>query len=295
MPITGEHAGRRYPPTEPYEVSTAKIAEFARAIGDPSPVYSGPDAIAPPTFVAVISATAWEQMFDDPELGLALRRIVHGDQRFSYQRPLRSGDRVQAVLTIEKVRNRDTTDMISSSVAVSTVQGEPICTAQATFFHSHPPEADPADADRVRRDGPVTAADARKLAVGDSLPPLTVHLTRADLVRYAGASTDFNPIHYSERFAAQVGLPGVIAHGLLTMAVALRVVTDWTQDPAGVRSYFVRFTRPVVVPDDDQGAEVTVTATVTAVQGPRVSFGIDAVCDGQKVLGAARADIDLAR
>jgi acyl dehydratase len=135
-------------------------------------------------------------------------------------------------------------------------------------------------------------------AIGFALPPVVVRFTRADLVRYAGASTDFNPIHYSERFAAEVGLPGVVAHGLLTMGAALRVVTDWTGDPAAVRSYQVRFTKPVVVPDDDEGAQVSFTGTVSAVEGTLVTVGIDAVCvdpDGveQKVLGAARAVVDL--
>lgn len=129
--------------------------------------------------------------------------------------------------------------------------------------------------------------------IGTELPPLTVRFTRADLVRYAGASTDFNPIHYSERFAAQVGLPGVVAHGMLTMGAGLRLVTDWIGDPAGVRSYAVRFTKPVVVPDDDRGAEVRFTATVTAVEGSQVSFSLEAVSADQKVLGAARAVVDL--
>jgi acyl dehydratase len=137
MPITADHAGRRYPPTPAYEVSAAKIAEFARALGDNSPAYFGEQPIAPPTFVAVISTAAWEAMFDDPELDLALRRIVHGDQRFTYQRPLRAGDVVHATLTIDRVRNRDTSDIISSSAEVETVDGELICTAEATFFHAH--------------------------------------------------------------------------------------------------------------------------------------------------------------
>lgn len=134
--------------------------------------------------------------------------------------------------------------------------------------------------------------------VGAELPPLRVRFTRADLVRYAGASTDFNPIHYSPRFARQVGLPGVVAHGLLTMGTGLRVVTDWAGDPARVRSYSVRFTKPVVVPDDDDGAEVVFSARVAGVEGSRVTVAIDAVCvraDGveDKVLGAARADVEL--
>ena len=136
----------------------------------------------------------------------------------------------------------------------------------------------------------MTPAD---VAVGTALAPLTVRLTRTDLVRYAGASGDLNPIHHSDFFAAQVGLPGVLAHGLLTMGAALRVVTDWVGDPSRVRSYAVRFTKPVVVPDDAEGAEVLVTAAVTAVDGSRVTIGLEAVCDGQKVLGAARAEVDL--
>ena len=137
------------------------------------------------------------------------------------------------------------------------------------------------------------ALDPAAVEVGTTLPPLTVHVTRVDLVRYAGASTDFNPIHYSERFAAAVGLPGVIAHGMLTMATALRVVTDWVGDPALIRSYFVRFTKPVVVPDDDEGVEVSFTGTVSAVDGTLVTVALEATSGDQKVLGAARAEVEL--
>ncbi|HYP43927.1 MAG TPA: MaoC family dehydratase N-terminal domain-containing protein [Propionibacteriaceae bacterium] len=136
MAIDDTHAGRTYPETPPYEVSAAKIAEFARAIGDDNPVYAGDSPLAPPTFVAVISSTAWQSMFEDPELDLALRRVVHGDQRFSFQRPLRAGDRVTAALTIDKVRVRGSVDMISSSVRVVDAGGELVCVASATFVHS---------------------------------------------------------------------------------------------------------------------------------------------------------------
>ena len=88
--------------------------------------------------------------------------------------------------------------------------------------------------------------------VGTELPSLSVTLQRVNLVMYAGASGDFNPIHWNQRFAQAVGLPDVIAHGMLTMASAGRVVTDWVGDPGAVVEYGVRFTRPVVVPDDDQ-------------------------------------------
>lgn len=136
-------------------------------------------------------------------------------------------------------------------------------------------------------------------AVGDELAPLTMQFTRADLVRYAGASTDFNPIHWSERFARGVGLPDVIAHGMLTMAVAGRLVTAWTGDQGAIRSYSARFTRPVVVPDDDTGATLEVTGKVGALSEPDESgeriarVDITASSEGRTVLGRAVAEVRL--
>ena len=141
MAISEAHAGRRYPPTAPYAISAAKIAEFARALGDDNPAYAGDTAIAPPTFAAVISGPAWQQMFDDPELELALASIVHGDQRFDYRDPLRAGDVVSATLTIDKVRVRAGTDIISSSVVVTAADGIERLTATATFVHARPAAA----------------------------------------------------------------------------------------------------------------------------------------------------------
>jgi len=125
--------------------------------------------------------------------------------------------------------------------------------------------------------------------VGTELPPLTATLRRDDLVRYAGASGDFNPIHWSDRMAAALGLPGVIAHGMLTMASAVRVVTDWLDDPADLVEYGVRFTKPVVVPDDDKGASVTFSAKVEKVTDGLAEIDITAIAGEEKVLGRARA------
>lgn len=128
------------------------------------------------------------------------------------------------------------------------------------------------------------------VAVGDALPSLTSTLTRQDLVKYAGASGDFNVIHWSERAATQVGLPNVIAHGMLTMAEAVRVVTDWLGDPRLLESYGVKFTRPVVVPDDAEGAVLEVSATVAELlDDARARIAITATFGGQTVLGKAQA------
>ncbi len=130
--------------------------------------------------------------------------------------------------------------------------------------------------------------------VGSELPQQTFRVTRADLVRYAGASGDLNPIHWNERVATEVGLPGVIAHGMLTMALAARVVTDWTGDPAALVEYHVRFGRPVVVPDDDAGAEVTVRGTVGALLDEgRARVDLTVTSGGEKVLSLARATVRL--
>ncbi|MDX3516337.1 MaoC family dehydratase [Streptomyces scabiei] len=131
--------------------------------------------------------------------------------------------------------------------------------------------------------------------VGTELPPQTFGVTRATLVRYAGASGDFNPIHWNERFAKEVGLPDVIAHGMFTMAEAIRVVTDWTGDPGAVVEYGVRFTKPVVVPDDDEGATIEVSARIGAkLDDNTVRVDLTAMSAGQKVLGMSRAVVRLA-
>jgi acyl dehydratase len=125
---------------------------------------------------------------------------------------------------------------------------------------------------------------------GTELPPLQVHVTRDRLVRYAGASLDFNPIHWNERFAKQVGLPDVIAHGMLTMALGGRLVTGWLGDPGRLVEYSVRFTRPVVVPDDEKGALVEFTGKVGEVREDGTArVDIVAKFDGRTVLGKATA------
>ena len=127
--------------------------------------------------------------------------------------------------------------------------------------------------------------------VGDELPELRVPVTRSTVVRYSGASTDFNEIHFSDRHARALGLPGVVAHGMWTMGAGLRAVTDWVGDPAAVLRYQVRFTRPVVVPDDDQGTEVVFRGTVQAVDGDVATVAITAHCGDDAVLGAAKAEV----
>ncbi|RKS69238.1 acyl dehydratase [Motilibacter peucedani] len=136
---------------------------------------------------------------------------------------------------------------------------------------------------------------AAGVRVGDELAPLELRVTRADLVRYAGASGDFNPIHWDERTALAVGLPGVIAHGMFTMACAARLLTAWAGEPGAVVDYSVKFVKPLVVPPGPEGAPLRLSGRVTEVlEDGRVRVELAAVSDGVKVLGGAKALLQLA-
>ncbi len=128
------------------------------------------------------------------------------------------------------------------------------------------------------------------LTPGAELGPVTYAVTRADLVRYAGASGDFNPIHWSDRVATEVGLPGVIAHGMYTLALAGRAVTSWAGGPDRVLDLGARFSKPVLVPDDETGVDVVVTGTVQDIDWSGVvRVDLTVSVDDSKVLGMARA------
>jgi acyl dehydratase len=130
--------------------------------------------------------------------------------------------------------------------------------------------------------------------VGDEIPARDFPVQRINLVMYCGASGDFNPIHWNERFAKMVGLPDVIAHGMFTMAEAARVVTDWAGDPGAVEEYKVRFSKPVVVPDDDRGATLSVGGRVEEkLDGNRVVVVLEAKSNDDLVLQGARATVRL--
>ncbi|MFB8385611.1 MaoC family dehydratase [Microbacterium sp. NPDC055910] len=131
------------------------------------------------------------------------------------------------------------------------------------------------------------------LSVGDVVAERSVHLTRESLVRYAGASGDFNPIHYRDDVAASVGLPGVLAHGMLTMGVAVQTVTGWLGDPGRILDYGVRFTRPVVV-DPDTGADLTIVAKVGAVDDETARIDLTVTHGETTVLGKAQVRVRLA-
>ena len=150
MPLDPSFIGRTYPPTAPYEVGREKIREFAAAIGDPNPVYTDPaaakalghpDVIAPPTFAVVISMPAAEQVLHDPELGLDWSRVVHGDQSFEHRRPIRPGDRLTAVVSVEDIKSLAGNDVITIATHLATEEGEPVCVVHAMLVARAPEPA----------------------------------------------------------------------------------------------------------------------------------------------------------
>ncbi|HEX3962104.1 MAG TPA: MaoC family dehydratase N-terminal domain-containing protein [Trebonia sp.] len=142
MALNAEYAGRTFPPGEPYEVSRVKIAEFATAIGEPSPlcrdweaaVKAGyPDVIAPPTFVTIITMASTKDIQDDPGLGLDYSMVVHGEQSFTHARPLHAGDVVVATSSIQSIRAVGAMSMMTTLTDISTVDGEHVCTAKTVI------------------------------------------------------------------------------------------------------------------------------------------------------------------
>ncbi|GAB7182510.1 MaoC family dehydratase N-terminal domain-containing protein [Kitasatospora sp. Ki12] len=142
MALDPSFIGRSYPPTEPYEVGREKIREFAIAIGDANPAYTDaeaakalghPDVIAPPTFPFVITYRAAGQVVEDPELGLDFTRVVHGDQKFAYTRPVRAGDRLSVAVTIDNIKSLAGNDVLTVRGEVTDATGEHVVTSVMTL------------------------------------------------------------------------------------------------------------------------------------------------------------------
>ncbi|MFE1322500.1 MaoC family dehydratase N-terminal domain-containing protein [Kitasatospora phosalacinea] len=142
MPLDPSFIGRTYPPTEPYEVGREKIREFAAAIGDANPAYTDaeaakalghPDVIAPPTFPFMLSFRAAAQVVNDPELGLDYSRVVHGDQKFAYTRPVRAGDRLSVTVSIDAIKSLAGNDVLTVRGEVGDASGEHVVTSIMTL------------------------------------------------------------------------------------------------------------------------------------------------------------------
>jgi acyl dehydratase len=313
MPLNQAYVGREIATASPFLVGREHIRQFARAISDPNPLYHDltaaraagyPDVVAPPTFLAAVIPGELGLPVSDPEFGLDFSLIVHGEQRFTTSRPLVAGDELTVATTLTGLRTVATNEVLTAGYDFRSTAGEQAAIGVMSLVSRGTADS-AAGPVRLAVDPPVLTGQPGRprpgqvryddVEVGTELPARDFPIRRADLVRYAGASGDFNPIHWNEKVAAEVGLPGVIAHGMLTMATAGRVVTDWVGDPGSVREFGVKFSSPVIVPNDADGALVQVRGVVEKkLDDNRVVVNLTVRCDGNKVLMAARATVELA-
>jgi acyl dehydratase len=314
MPLNPSLVGKEYPPIR-YEVGREKLREFAVALGETDPVYHDeqaaraaghPDLPAVPTFPVVLSFRAGAMVNGDPALGLDYSRVVHGQQAFTYRRPVRAGDRLLATARAAAIETRGRHELLTIATRIVTEDGEPVCEASSLLISrgtgvegggrsgaapatDQGPDdlAEPADGQAVA-DGPRRSVTG--VAVGDDIGELREPIERLDLIRYAGASGDFNVIHWSDEAATAVGLPGVIAHGMYSMGVAARLVAGWAGDPAALRRLRVRFAAMI-----RPGQTLIVRGEVAEVENARVGLRFSGEDEqGNKVLSKGEADVELA-
>jgi len=256
MTLDRSFVGVVCPPTVPHLVLPEEIRAFAEAVGEDHEV-------APPTFAITLSMRADEQVVRDPRLGLDYRRVLHREQRFVHHRPIRAGDELTVVVTVVEVRAVRGNDILVTRDKIATTAGEEVCTSTTTLLVR--------GARELRPSAEVRGPGARR-----------VH--RADLVRYADASGDYNPIHLDPLAAKACGLPTVVAHGMLTMGLALREVTREI-GPEAVASCSAVFTNPIPVPDE-VGADLDVERTghdpvrITVRSGGQQAAKVTAVLRG---------------
>jgi acyl dehydratase len=308
MPLNQSLVGKEYPPIR-YEVGREKLREFAIAVGETDPVYHDeqaaraaghPDLPAVPTFPVVLGFRAGAAVTGDPELGLDYSRVVHGEQAFSYGRPPRAGDRLLAAARVAAIEAKGRHELLTIATNVTTEAGEPVCQAtsllisRGTAAEGAGSSVAPGEAPQPGSEQATSATGPRRsaagVAAGDDIGELREPIDRLDLIRYAGASGDFNVIHWSDEAATAVGLPGVIAHGMYSMGVAARLVAGWAGDPAALRRLRVRFSAMI-----RPGQTLVVRGQVAELNGGRAELRFSGADEqGDKVLSKGEATVELA-
>ncbi|MDR3359701.1 MAG: MaoC family dehydratase N-terminal domain-containing protein [Bifidobacteriaceae bacterium] len=309
------YAGRVYPPGQPYQVAREKLREFAAATGQSHPAcfdpaaaraLGHPDVVAAPTFAAVIAQRAEAAYLADPAAGVDFSRVVHAEESIHLNRPITAGDELTPTLRVVAIRQRSGIATVTTQVRLDDAVRQPAARVTSTLAITKggpgtAPEVVRRQADATGQTGDAELGGAttvpsggavRAVRLGDVLEAVEFALTRADLVRYAGASGDFNPIHWSDEAASGAGLPGVVAHGMLTMGHGVRAVVDWIGDPGAVQDYAVRFARPVPVPPQGE-ARLRVTGRVAKVEDGLATVNLAVELNGMRVLGKAQAKVRL--
>ncbi|MBF6192376.1 fused (3R)-hydroxyacyl-ACP dehydratase subunits HadA/HadB [Nocardia implantans] len=325
--------GRRYRSGDHYEVAREKIREYARAVRNQHPAHRSEQAatdlgyaglVAPPTFGAVPGYLAYAEVFDTILPGYDLSRTIQTDQMIDFHRPLLAGDRIGFEMCLDSFRHAFGGDLIVLRQTILDQDDRPVLTSRtslvgradealpgwldAMVMHGVRPEArqqrriphpryvgDGSESARETQ-APVTPRGRRWETVrpGTELPPLTLTVSRGDLVNYAGVAGDPNPIHWSTEAAARMGMQTVVAQGMFTIGLSVDLLTSWLGDPGALRSYNVRLTNPVHV--GATGAQIAFSGRVKHLDehARTATVAITAEHDGHKIFGRATAEVALA-
>lgn len=315
-----------------HEVGREEIRSFAQAVKDPNPLHWNEESskqaghtalLAPLTLTAVMGGPmAQRELLDDIASGYSLSQVLHIDQKHRYHRPIRAGDRLRRVASLDSFRQSAGTDLLVIKNIFCDLNGAPSQTVWTTLAARSGVTVDTtiaAQASRVSMvdvgtgerpsttisDGfaagqataehhPFSAIMHDSLTVGQALSPKTFTVTRGDLVRYSGVAGDPNPIHFSEPIAKLAGLQNVVAQAMFAMGIGGGYLAGFINDPAAVDEFRVRFTSPIYVPTNEP-AEVTFSGRVKSVDVARrtADIALVAVHDGRKVFGRAVATVHL--
>jgi acyl dehydratase len=276
MAINTSVVGKTYPTTT-YEVTADAIRRYAAATNEDNPAFTGEDPVAPPAFPAIVATELMAAVLFDPDLGVNLVRLVHGEEDHVFHAPIRPGDVLTVAGRLESVEAKDSGDTFTASATLTNQEGVVAAEIRSVFF--------------VRGSGSRAAKSADEPAPQPEIAFSEVQKVDDDQTyRYADASGDPNPIHTDPEFARNVaGLPGIILHGMCTMAFASKVVLDAVAggDPTRLKRIKVRFSRPVF-----PGETLTTRGWVEGSAGGRTTYGFETVnARGSAVLRNGVAEV----
>lgn len=245
MPMNRALIGKEYRGLDPVAVSADAARAYAAATNANLAAYEGANAIAPPMFGVAFSVKALSAPLFDPELQVDMMRLVHGDQDMRFLAPVRAGDVITSTSKVLDIADKTTGELLTVAVSSQNQRGEPVLEAKSGLFVRGPRKKESLEAEKREREAEEAAWNAKGPAW------TATHVVDGDQsLRYADASGDHNPIHKDEAMAKAAGLPGIILHGLCTMAfvhnAAARQVGG---DPMKIRRLAVRFNRPVMMGD----------------------------------------------
>lgn len=245
MPMNRALIGKEYRGLEPCAVTAEGAASYAAATNAGIAAYTGPDAVAPPMFGVAFSVKALSAPLFDPELQVDMMRLVHGDQSMRFLAPALAGDVITSTSKVLDIADKTTGELLTVSVTSTNQRDQVVLEARSGLFVRGPRKKESLEAEKRER-------EAEEAAWDEQGPAWTAtQLVDADQsLRYADASGDHNPIHKDEAMAKAAGLPGIILHGLCTMAfVHNAAVRQVGGDPMKIRRLAVRFNRPVLMGD----------------------------------------------